>query len=691
MNPAAPTPPVLTDPPKRGPVRVIRHAVLVVLVDAFCLMFLAWVLPGFGFAELDDAVLTAIGIGLVNTFIWPLLSRLTLKLSVMTVGLFGIALNSAVVALAIMVMPWVRIDGFLEAFLIAILLGFATALVSSALAIEEDSTWYLARLRRHLGGKEKDATETQPGIVFLEIDGLAYDILRRALSNGSAPNMARWIKKGLMNLERWETDWSSQTGACQAGILHGNNSEMPAFRWWDRIEGRNFVTNHPRDAAELEARQSNGRGLLSDGGASRANILSGDATYSQLTMSTVLKPRGAIGRDYAAYFSRPYGALRTAFFSVAEIITERISALRQRRAGIEPRIKRGWVYAVMRTWATVIQLDLQVSAVIADILAGRPSIYTTFLAYDEVAHHSGIERPESLSVLRRVDREIGRIVKAASMAPRPYFFVVLSDHGQSQGETFLQRYDESLEDLVSRTASAGTSVDDAAARDEASAYLVASLAEASREDSVTGRALKATTGGAIDRRLTGEEPERHDGDAQLPELSVMASGCLGIISFPRLTERATLEWVDRQHPELIPALRQHEGIGFLLIRTESGDDLVLGVEGSHNLTTDEVIGEDPLAPFGPNAARHVRRTSNFANCPDILLNSTYWDETDEVAAFEELVGSHGGLGGTQSFPFVLHPEELPWPGEPVVGAEEIYRIFRGWQAGLQPASSPESR
>lgn len=680
----------LADPPKRGPARVLRHAALIVLVDAVCLVLLAWILPGFGFIELDDAVLTAIGIGLVNTFLWPILSRLTLKLSVLTLGIFGILLNGAVVGVAIILMPWVRIDGFFEAFLIAILLGFATAIASSVLAIEEDSTWYLSRVKRNLGRRSQVENSEVPGIVFLEIDGLAHDILRRALSNGNAPNMARWVRQGLMDLQPWETDWSSQTGACQAGILHGNNSEMPAFRWWDRVERRNFVTNHPRDAAELEARQSNGMGLLHSGGASRANILSGDATYSQLTMSTVLKPRGAIGRDYAAYFSRPYAAIRTASFAVAEIIAERISALRQRRAGIEPRINRGWVYAVMRTWATVIQLDLQVSAVIADILAGRPAIYTTFLAYDEVAHHSGIERPESLAVLRRVDNEIARIVKAAALAPRPYHFVVLSDHGQSQGATFLQRYGETLEDVVNQAAGVETGEEPADEhRDEAQAYLLASLAEASREDSIAGRTVKVTTGSSVEESLntTGEQADAN-GEAELPEINVMASGCLGIISFPRLTERATLESIEGRYPDLITNLREHEGIGFILVRTESGSDLVLGRAGSHDLTTGEVTGKDPLEDFGPNAASHVRRTSSFANCPDILVNSTYWSETDEVAAFEELVGSHGGLGGTQSHPFVLHPSNLAWPDDPVVGAESIYRIFTGWQRILGQATGP---
>src|SRR6185437_4608545 len=152
-----------------------------------------------------------------------------------------------------------------------------------------------------------------PGVIFLEIDGLSHDVLRRAMRDGDAPTLARWVREGTHRLEGWETDWSSQTGACQAGLLHGSNEDMPAFRWWEKELGRAIVTNHPKDAAEIERRHSDGHGLLYEDGASRANILSGDAPHSMLTMSTVLdrdRP-GRLGQDYFAYFASPYNVMRT--------------------------------------------------------------------------------------------------------------------------------------------------------------------------------------------------------------------------------------------------------------------------------------------------------------------------------------------------------------------------------------------
>jgi uncharacterized membrane protein YvlD (DUF360 family) len=665
---------------------MLLHGLVVVLIDAGALLLLAAILPGFAVDGPWAAIGTGILLGLLNAFVWPVLSRFTLRLTVLTLGLFGLLLNGLVVAAAILAMPWLQIDGLTEALVITFTLAAVTSLVSALLAIDEDSTWYLNVVQAQARVRGDRTASPVPGIIFLEIDGLAHDVLRRALANGSAPTVNKLIRDGGFRLEEWETDWSSQTGACQAGILHGNNHDMPAFRWWEKESGRAIVTNHPRDAAEIERRQSDGAGLLFDGGASRANILSGDAPHSQLTMSTVLEHRKGIGKDYAAYFAKPYAVIKTAVFTLIEILRERAAAIQQERHDVQPRIKRNWSYAVMRAWATVIQLDLQVAAVVGDMLSGRPAVYTTFLAYDEVAHHSGIERPESLLALRKVDRQIQRIINVAPLAPRPYRFVVLSDHGQSQGTTFLDRYGESLEDLVSGLCEGAEVAPVPGGEDDSRAYIHASVAESDGEDSVTARTLKR----AGRSGEPGAQPEA-DGsgeDGGIPELSVMASGCLGLISFPREPGRLSRERIDALYPRLIEGLRRHPGIGFVLVRSDSEGAVVLGPRGTNFLDQGRIEGEDPLEPFGPNAARHVKRSDSFPNCPDLMVNSAYWDDLDEVAAFEELVGSHGGMGGLQSFPFVLHPPDLEWPSEPVIGAESVHRVLKGWQAQLaQPGES----
>ena len=656
---------------------VVRGAV-VLLVDAAVLLLLSALLADFTLDGPGAALGTAALVGVLNALVWPLLARFALPLNVMTLGLGALVLNAALVVFAIDLVPGASVDGFWGGLVVTVGMAALTTVLSALLAIDEDDSWYRNVVRRQ-ARRRGDRIETDvPGVIFLEIDGLAHDVLKRALRDGSAPAMSRWLREGSHDLEGWETDWSSQTGACQAGLLHGDNHDMPAFRWWEKDRGKPIVTNHPRDATELERRHSNGRGLLHAEGSSRANILSGDAVHSMLTMSTVLTRRRPIGRDYSAYFARPYAVAKTLAAVVAELARERHAQAEQRRRDVQPRIKRSREYAVMRAFATVIQLDLQVAAVVGDMMAGRPVVYTTFLAYDEVAHHSGIERPDTLAVLRKVDRQIARVAAAAADAPRPYRLVVLSDHGQSQGATFLQRYGITLEELVRSACEGAEDVHaDAGREDDAAAYLGASLTELGRDDTVAARGARRAA-----KRLEEEKKEVGTEVDGLPDLSVMASGNLGLISFPREPGRVTLERLEQLHPRLVQELRDHPGIAFVMVRSERHGTVALGRDGVHHLASGHVEGEDPLAPFGPEAARHLRRTDSFPHCPDLVVNSTYWPDADEVAAFEELVGSHGGMGGTQSHPFVLHPSDLPWPDEPVVGAEHVHRILTGWLAAL---------
>jgi len=670
----------------------LRRGVFVLLLDAAILLLLSELLDGF---VLDGAA-TALGaaalIGLLNALVWPTLARLALPLTVLTLGLAGLVLNGVFVTFAIDLLPGAEMATVWEGTLVTVLLAGVTSAIYSLLAIDEDDAWYRNVVRRQARSRKQAVESDVPGVLFLEIDGLAHDVLLRALQDGSAPTLAAWVRGGSHRLRRWETDWSSQTGACQAGLLHGSNEDMPAFRWWEKERGAAIVTNHPRDAEEIERRHSDGRGLLHADGASRANILSGDAPHSMLTMSTALRRRRPIGKDYAAYFARPYAAARTLALVIADIVRERRAARSQVRDDVRPRIHRGRSYVFARAWGTVVQRDLQVATVIGDVLAGRPVIYTTFLAYDEVAHHSGIERHDALAVLHDLDRQIARIATACAEAPRPYRLVVLSDHGQSQGETFRDRYQQTLEELVREACDSESVVAAEAGDDDALSYLSAGLTEVARDDTLAARTVRAATrerraDGAVslDPASRREVEQTHDG-GELPELSVMASGCLGLISFPRQPGRLSLERIEALYPLLIPTLREHPGIGFLLVRSERHGALALGPAGTHFLDEDRVEGKDPLAPFGPNAADHLRRTDGFPHCADLMLNSTYWPEFGEVAAFEELVGSHGGMGGTQSFPFVLHPAELEWPAEEVVGAEQVHRVFRGWLAGLGQTS-----
>jgi hypothetical protein len=309
----------------------------------------------------------------------------------------------------------------------------------------------------------------------------------------------------------------------------------------------------------------------------------------------------------------------------------------------------------------VVVRDLIVYSVLADMLKGRPAIYATFSSYDEVAHHSGLERADTLEALRKLDQQFGRIDRARRYASRPYEIVVLSDHGQTQGSTFKQRNGYSLEDLVARSLTTGE---------------VAAFSGGDEQNAMVGIAVGEATGSDASKK----KPKNDVSDRSVV---VMGSGNLGLIYLMEERRRMTLEEIEARHPALIPALRGHPHVGWLLVRSERDGPVVLGGSGVRYLADDRVEGEDPLAHFSPTAARHLRRTDGFADVADIMVGSFYDPQLDEGCAFEELICFHGGLGGPQTRPFILYPSELTLPADPIIGAASVHTVLRGWRQQLQ--------
>jgi hypothetical protein len=164
---------------------------------------------------------------------------------------------------------------------------------------------------------------------------------------------------------------------------------------------------------------------------------------------------------------------------------------------------------------------------------------------------------------------------------------------------------------------------------------------------------------------------------------VYGSGSSGLVYFTDSKERLTLEQIGEAHPGIVLGLSQHPGIGFVLVKSAEHGSMAIGKKGVNYIDKGTVEGEDPLADYGPNAAMHLRRESSFSNCPDIIVNSVYDLQTDEIAGFENQVGHHGGMGGAQNHAFIMYPAELPYDGKPVVGAENVYKLLRGWREKIQ--------
>ena len=350
----------------------------------------------------------------------------------------------------------------------------------------DDDEFNVRVIKRVARRQGVEAPTDTPGILFLEIDGLALPILQQAMRDGSAPNMARWVADDGYRLAEWEPDLSSQTGASQAGILLGSNENIPAFRWVEKETGTLIACSAPADCAEIERRHATGVGLLVNGGASRGNLLSGEADEVILTVSRIEAEKKA-NPGYRAFFANGFNVTRALVLFFWEVLLEWTAAIRAASRDVRPRGHRGGIYPLMRAAMCVIVRDLVVFGVLTDMMRGRPAIYATFASYDEVAHHSGLQRADTMEALRKLDQQFGNIERARRYAPRPYEIVVLSDHGQTQGATFKQRNGYGLDDLVERSLARGE-VDEHMGGDEQDAMVGLAVEEATgREQGQAGQ------------------------------------------------------------------------------------------------------------------------------------------------------------------------------------------------------------
>jgi hypothetical protein len=619
---------------------VVRSATVTFVVLTLTL----WLMPGVASADVLDTLGLVLLVAGVGAVLRPLLLVGITALGGWGAMLLGVVAQVVVITVALELDPANRISNLPTTVGAAILAVVFAAILDWMADSGTDDTFVREARRlmrgiqrrrvRQAGGRflafGRSQPSSEPGLLIIQLDGVAEPVLRWAVRAGNLPTIGHWLRSGSHTLRGWHTGLPSTTPASQAGILHGASGEIPGFRWYEKDTGRLMVSNRPRDAAVIERRLSDGQGLLRDGGVSIGNAFSGDAAISLLTVSHAALP-GRSARGWAAFMASPYGFTRALVLGVGEVLTELHQARLQRRRNLLPRVSRSGVFLALRP-ASMLLRDVNVSLVAEQMARGAPTIYCDLVDYDEVAHHAGPARPESMRQLENLDRMLGVLERLAPEAARHYHLVVLSDHGQSQGSTFRQRYGETLEEVVDRCAAPDVS--------------------------------------AAPDTLAEEE------DPPVTPLLVVSSGNLSLLYLTRARQRLDRERIDRRYPKLIAGLLAHPGIGVVVV--DDGGPVALGSVGSHRLLDGAVTGVDPLLPYGPHARADLLRHQANEHVGDLVLISCVDPVTNEVAAFEELVGSHGGLGGWQTEAMLVHPSGWPITEDDLTGSDAIHRQLISW-------------
>ena len=646
---------------------MLRQTAFVIALHLVTFLVLDRILPGFTVGDVGSGLALASAVVLGNIFVRPLILLLTLPLTIVTLGLWSLVLNAIIIFAASLVVPGQMTDGFGTALILAAVFASVNAAANALSLIQDEDTFYYYFANR-LSVRTEEHELVGSGLLVVEIDGLAEPILREALDSGRMPNLRRWLLGGQFQLRPWWCHLPTQTSSAQAGILYGDDRDIPGFRWYDKKTDQLVESSNLEDAATIARRLDHPQALLREG-ASISNLLHGGAKARFATASAT-QLAGSVrqpARDLFLFFYDPYSFLRTLVLVLAELAVGFAYELRRFSSG-----NAHFKFAFTRAITTVLLAELTTFYATRELFDGTPAIYLTYVGYDQVAHYRGLRSRDAMGTLRNLDRQIARLRRVAQSVPREYSLVILSDHGQSAAKPFATVSGAPLDQVVAGSAHAKpiwTAMRDT----ELMGHFSSLLTGPAESSGAGGMAARSLLERVRRRRESGPEPPV-TASTRIGEIVVCPSGNLANVYFSSYRHQLSATEIAREFPALVPSLVNHPGIGFVVTRSQSGGALVSGPGGVLDLATGDVIGRDPLTGYPPELADSISRLAAFPNSGDIIINGATLAD-GRVAAFEPQESVHGGAGGEQATPFVIVPTQFDIPDDPLIGADAIYRLL----------------
>jgi hypothetical protein len=525
------------------------------------------------------------------------------------------------------------------------------------------------------------------GFVIVQIDGLSHEQLQKAIDAGHMPHLAHQIRQGRLQVAPWRCGLPSTTPASQAGIMFGNNHDIPGFRWYEKESGLSVVCKLPANAKMLQDRVSGQQpGILRDG-SSFCNMFDGGASLSLFTLSALNRERlFAMSRGVGfllLFLLNPFRTLRVLLLSLREYVTDLV----ERTVGAfrgERRLPLQEIFPLVRAASNVAFPEVQTFAVLLDIYRGVPAVYTTYYSYDEVAHHYGHDSRPAQRALRELDRRLRQIDRLRrARLTREYDLFVIADHGQTPSEPFAERYGQTLGQFIRRCLGSGLVLQEQSGDEQQSVfqahYLLQELQGIQSRLAEPLAVIARRVHDLVSERVRIIEGEPAWDLGRRSDVVVKDSGSLAHVYFNVSSARLRISEISALFPDLVVTLASHPGL-WLVVGTESEDVLLFSREGVLTVRGQDLVsadGGDPLRilPDPEHARRELVNLARYPHSGDLILLGRYDPQADVVLCFEDQWASHGGLGGGQDYPFLVYPAHLPWDLSRVSNAREMYAFF----------------
>jgi hypothetical protein len=531
--------------------------------------------------------------------------------------------------------------------------------------------------------RERRPHDGRRGLIMLQVDALAYADLRRAIDRGYCPTIEKLLTEDdTFELRRWFCGLPSATPYCQAGIFHGENAGIPAFRFYDKPAHSLVTCNAPQGVQYIRDRIKSPGALA--GGSSYVNLLDGDASTVAFTVATREKmtvyQRLGGKRMAMLILLHPIRLVRMILQSAFEYLLEEWERL---VGEISRRVTHSeGIFPFIRILSNVIIRELQTMAILLDVYLGVPVIYSTYMQYDELAHHFGPSSKQALADLRRTDARISEIWRMARIAGgRQYDLVILSDHGMTPAQSYRVKFGESLGATVEKMLDGGvlSSHSERSEYSDIGSEVIEAVAVITPPAQArTRRTLRRAKDWLRSRYGLREIiiPEKYR-VAATHDVVVTYSSCLALLYFADDDRRLELSDImgDPRRLDLYRGLLAHEGIG-LIATVDGGGVHVESRRGKAKITGGrlEILeGRNPMDVYGTATyvLRAVESLVSQPNAGDCVLFGAY--DGYDIISFDDQVGAHGSAGGDQVYPFLITPSWLSVSSEVLEDARDIHR------------------
>lgn len=535
------------------------------------------------------------------------------------------------------------------------------------------SEWIASLLGLSTSGRQPHA----PGLILIQIDGLAHPELLKALARGRMPFLKRLIRKEHYRLEHMYPGVPSTTPAVQAELFYGVRQAVPAFGFLVHETQKLGRMYDPDVAALVEKRiNTQQRDPLLRGGSCylslfRAGTKTGEAHFCPADQGWGPALRSASPLTICILLiTNIWSLIRTGALIVVELILSLVDCVRGLMQG--QNFMKELMFIPTRVGITILTREFCTMGAKVDITRGLPIIYVNLLGYDEQSHRRGPRSAFAHWVLKGIDDAVARIWRAAHASDRRHYDVwIFSDHGQEQTLPYEEIHGRSLGDALSE--------------------ILSGLTKPPKIEPGQSR-----RGVQLERaRLFGSEWMDKVELQRTPEKNGSKTP-LALTALGPLAMLYNLEIDDNSREDVARMIVEEAHVPLVLYRVDpnSVSSPVHGwwKHGPVRLPEDgrELMGDEH--PYPDQAIADMISLCSHPDAGDFMMYG--WCSSEEQPlTFAMENGSHGAAGPNETHAFALMPEDIQ-PPDPSLGywrPQDLRSAARAYLRGARPMKLDEHR